>query len=167
MRCSAIPQNGPSPPTPARVAGPVPFARADLIVEAHRIRPQHSPHSTGAQRCADRLLNHLVGRGQQRFRDGEAERLSGPEIDHELELGRLLWRSLIRTQPRDVLLVEKAANLGINFRHLGIGKSAVLAARDCDKHVADTGVVQRPVQADILRVGNGRVSVSLDRNDRR
>jgi hypothetical protein len=81
--------------------------------------------------------------------------------------GSSIWRTLanglcsIRAQPRDVLLVEKAANLGINFRHLGVGKSAVLAARDCHEHVADTDVVQRLVQTDILRVGNGRVGVSL------
>ena len=35
------------------------------------------------------LLDHLVGGGQQRFRDDEAERLGGLEVDDELEAGRL------------------------------------------------------------------------------
>jgi hypothetical protein len=35
------------------------------------------------------LLDHLVGCGQQRFRDGEAERFGGFEIDQQLELDRL------------------------------------------------------------------------------
>src|SRR6516165_1772945 len=39
-----------------------------------------------------RLLDHLIGGRQQRFRDGEAEGLGGFEIDDELELGRLLDR---------------------------------------------------------------------------
>jgi len=34
-------------------------------------------------------LNDLVGGGQQRFRDGEAERLGSFEIDQQLELDRL------------------------------------------------------------------------------
>ena len=41
------------------------------------------------QRLADaRLLNHLIGGRQQRFRDGEAEGLGGLEVDHELDFGR-------------------------------------------------------------------------------
>src|SRR6516165_1129075 len=36
------------------------------------------------------LLDNLVGRRQQRFGDGEAERLGGVEIDDQLELGRQL-----------------------------------------------------------------------------
>jgi hypothetical protein len=33
------------------------------------------------------LLDHLIGRGQQRFRDREAKRLGGLEFDAQLELG--------------------------------------------------------------------------------
>src|SRR6266446_6148088 len=39
-----------------------------------------------------RLLDHLVGGGLQRQRDGEAEGFGDLEIDHQLELGRLLDR---------------------------------------------------------------------------
>ena len=34
---------------------------------------------------SDRLLDYLVGRGQQRLGDGEAKRLGGLEVDDELE----------------------------------------------------------------------------------
>ena len=43
---------------------------------------------------AEALLDHFVGCGQQRFRDGEAERLGGLEVDDKLELGRLLDRQI-------------------------------------------------------------------------
>src|SRR2546423_791368 len=36
------------------------------------------------------LLDHLVGSVQHRCRDFEAKRFGGPEIDHQLECGRLL-----------------------------------------------------------------------------
>jgi hypothetical protein len=44
-------------------------------------------------------LNHLVGGGQQRFRDGQAERLRGFGVNDELELGRLLWVDMVRSRP--------------------------------------------------------------------
>ena len=39
-------------------------------------------------------FDHLVGGRQQRFGDGEAERLSGPAIDEQLEFDRLLDRQV-------------------------------------------------------------------------
>jgi hypothetical protein len=45
-------------------------------------------------RPVERLLDHRVSGGQQRFRDGEAERLGGFEVDDEIEFGRLLDRQV-------------------------------------------------------------------------
>jgi hypothetical protein len=42
----------------------------------------------------DPLLDHLVGGGQQRFGDHEAERLRGLEVDNELELSRYHHRKV-------------------------------------------------------------------------
>ena len=41
-------------------------------------------------------FDHLVGEGQERLRHGEAERFRGLEVDHQLELGRLLDRQIGR-----------------------------------------------------------------------
>src|SRR5215467_1161576 len=39
-----------------------------------------------------RLFDHFVSVGEQRQWHGEAERLRGPEVDHEIESGRKLDR---------------------------------------------------------------------------
>jgi hypothetical protein len=38
----------------------------------------------------DPLLDHFVGGGQQRFRDGKAERLAGLEVDDQFDFRGLL-----------------------------------------------------------------------------
>src|SRR6478735_3085835 len=40
------------------------------------------------------LLDHLVGAGEQRWRDGEAECFGSPEIDGQIEMGGLLDRQI-------------------------------------------------------------------------
>jgi hypothetical protein len=42
-------------------------------------------------------LNNLVGRGQERFGDGKAERLGGLEVDDEFGLGLLIPETLLAT----------------------------------------------------------------------
>jgi hypothetical protein len=42
------------------------------------------------------LFDYLVGAGEQRGRYGQAERFSGFEIDHQLVLGRGLYRKVGR-----------------------------------------------------------------------
>ena len=51
----------------------------------------HKPMSKSGHQPV--LFDHLVGTVEQRRRDGDTERLSGLEVDHKLELGRLLhWK---------------------------------------------------------------------------
>ena len=49
-------------------------------------------------------LDHLVGGGQQCFRDGEAERLGGRLVDHQFVFGRCLHREVGRVlAPEDAI----------------------------------------------------------------
>jgi hypothetical protein len=52
---------------------------------APRYRSGHQPHPVLTS-----SLDQLVGGGEERFGDGEAERLSCTRVDDEFELGRLL-----------------------------------------------------------------------------
>jgi hypothetical protein len=47
-------------------------------------------------RAAPALLDHLVGLGEHALRNIKPEQLRGPEIDHQLEAGRLHNRELGR-----------------------------------------------------------------------
>jgi hypothetical protein len=54
-----------------------------------------SGHVAAAPPSSDmnsRLFDHLIGAGEQCRRDFQAERLSGLEVDNELEFSRLLHR---------------------------------------------------------------------------
>jgi len=73
----------------------------------------------------------------------------------------------VRGLPDDILLVEKGPNGGVGFSHLRVGKSAMLAARDCHELVAYSRIVECLMEADILRVRNSWICVSLDRNNGR
>src|SRR3979490_721390 len=58
--------------------------------------------------CVAKLLfDYLVGGGQERFREGDAERLGGLEIDDQLDLCDLLYREV-----RGFFALENAA--GVN-----------------------------------------------------
>jgi hypothetical protein len=55
--------------------------------DAKRLFRQHRP--TRKSEC---LFDHLVGAGKECLRHGDAERLSGLEVDYKLELCDLLHR---------------------------------------------------------------------------
>src|SRR5215467_8797261 len=69
------------------------------------IRPRRK-HDELAPACS---FDHLVGGGEQRGGRVDAERLGGREINHEIELGRLLDRKVGWLRPTQNL-VDKLAS---------------------------------------------------------
>jgi hypothetical protein len=113
----------------------------------------------GPHRSA-RLLDHLVGKGQQRFRDGKAERLgdplisahSVPESDHNL-MDEIVKRfgSIAAKRPikhiRLVHHVRKPAQGG----HVESGLADARRASAVPNGVRAVSVVNRMTEAEALR----------------
>src|SRR5215467_9477964 len=74
-----------------------PIVRGGLVSSAVRMSGKGrlrsiSPLNTNGS--DEGLFNDLIGAHEDRWRDGQAERLGGPEIDHQLKRGRLLDRQI-------------------------------------------------------------------------
>src|SRR5438067_10863554 len=63
-------------------------------------------------------FDNLVRAGEQRWRHGEAERVGGLQIDHQLELGRLLNRQIGRPGAFEDL-VDQLCRLDILVDEIG------------------------------------------------
>src|SRR5216684_1915507 len=71
----------------------------------HAVRNSIQPPMT---RSGSRVLfDHLVGECEHVGRNSEAQSLSGPEVDDELKLGRLLYREI-----GGLFTFENAARIG-------------------------------------------------------
>jgi hypothetical protein len=76
------------------------------------------------------LLDHLVGAGEQRRRHREAERAGRLEIDHELELGRLMHRKACRLLALEDA-VDVAGSAPVEISRVGpVGDQAAICDGD-------------------------------------
>ena len=96
-------------------ASPVRVMRRDTPPGQRRAsqRPQRLPHQ--AKYRAASLFDDLVGASQDGWRNGVAECLRGPKIDHQLEPGRLLDRQIVRL---GALLDFSGVNANLAKKHL-------------------------------------------------
>src|SRR6516164_602074 len=83
-----------------------------------RIKP---PFRDGVQTFCASLLDHLVGRGQQRFRDGEAEGLRRFKIDDQIN-----FRDLLHWEIGGLLAFENAPGIDASLTVL-IADAAAIA----------------------------------------
>src|SRR5215472_5717973 len=71
------------------------------------------PPAGSRQLCLAHSFDHLLGAEQKRFRDRESERLSGRQIDDEIEFGRLLDGDVARLRPAQNLCRQCRQRAGI------------------------------------------------------
>jgi len=96
--------------------------------------------------CRLSSLDHLVGRGQQRLRDGKAEGFGSFEVHSHLAFFRKLHRDDLAPLNHSITLVASASSLG------GTSKPIVLA-------VCKLTRVQRGVQL-LMSINTARTAVS-------
>src|SRR5262249_46029802 len=69
-------------------------------------------------------FDHLVGAGEQRGRDGEANRLGGRQVDDKFELGRLLHGDIGRLRPAQNLIDKLGCTPELGLHAWPIGHQA-------------------------------------------
>src|SRR5258706_3934620 len=91
----------PLDPPPTRLSWPIPAAdrvnvRESLFAEVFNGLLQQNLPTTDSCTAAKLIVDRLDGLREQRERHGEAQRLGGLHVDHQLELGRQLNRKIGR-----------------------------------------------------------------------